>query len=43
MYCINISRYEFFKKGGALTPIGDPPNIIVASNPVVVASVRAKF
>lgn len=28
------------EKGGAVTPIGDPPNIIVASNPVVVASVR---
>lgn len=28
------------EKGGAVTPIGDPPNIIVASNPTVIANVR---
>lgn len=25
--------------GGAITPIGDPPNVIIASNPDVVKSV----
>lgn len=29
----------FFCKGGAITPVGDPPNVIVASNAYVIKSV----
>lgn len=36
-----FTKYVFKWKGGAITPIGDPPNIIVASNPTIVANVRA--
>lgn len=31
----------FFALGGAITPVGDPPNVIVASNAYVIKSVSA--
>lgn len=30
----------FANIGGAFTPIGDPPNVIIASNPDVIKSVK---
>lgn len=30
----------FSNIGGTLTPVGDPPNVIVASHPAVVAAVN---
>lgn len=30
----------FSNIGGAITPVGDPPNVIVASHPDVISSVR---
>lgn len=32
----------FANIGGAITPIGDPPNVIIASNPSVIAAVSQK-
>lgn len=26
--------------GGAITPIGDPPNVIIANNPAIIKSVN---
>lgn len=31
----------FLALGGAITPVGDPPNVIVASNAYVIKSVSA--
>lgn len=33
----------FSNIGGTMTPIGDPPNVIIASNPHVINSVRYIF
>lgn len=35
-----ISMILYSNIGGALTPIGDPPNVIIASNPEVIKSVK---
>lgn len=37
---ILISMIIFSNIGGAMTPVGDPPNIIIASNAHVLKSVR---
>lgn len=33
----------FANIGGAITPIGDPPNVIIASNPDVVNAVNIEY
>jgi len=33
----------FSNIGGAVTPVGDPPNVIIASNPDVVAAVSIPY
>lgn len=30
----------FANIGGAITPVGDPPNVIIANNPAVIKSVN---
>lgn len=33
----------FGNVGGAMTPVGDPPNVIISSNPNVIQAVRLKI
>lgn len=40
---ILISMVIYSNLGGAVTPIGDPPNVIIASNPAVRESVRMQI
>lgn len=40
---ILMSMIIFSNIGGAVTPVGDPPNVIVASNKYVIQSVSAEL
>ena len=40
---ILMSMVIYSNIGGAATPVGDPPNVIVASNPYVIKSVSIHF
>lgn len=40
---ILMSMIIYSNIGGAVTPVGDPPNVIVASNSYVTKSVSRKF